>query len=176
MPYLYPIIAVGAGYFFVVFVLLRLTVPFMGFNGFTPPKELPGQVRDAVAYLESKATDQQSYLQAVYDLVMKKTLDQWRHSRFKAATRIRRLAVKDLKEIWLTQDFIYCGPINFVVFVLLVKSKYFTDKDIKVKHVFLNFVPHQYLQVKVGKKWVDVDPAGSGIRKQPLGTHASFFG
>jgi len=148
----------------------------MGFGGFKPPKELPEELREAVAYLESKSADQQSYLQAVYGLVMKKTFEQWRHSRFKAATRLHRLAIKDLKEIWLTRDFIYCGPINFVVFVLLVKSKYFTEKDIKVKHVFLNFVPHQYLQVKVGGKWVDVDPAGSGIRRRPLGTHASFFG
>ena len=165
-----------AGYFFVVFVGLRLVAPFMGFGGFKAPAEVPNEVREAIADLESKTADQQAYLQAVYDLVLEKTLHQWQHTRFKAGTRIYRIMVRDLKEIWSTPGFIYCGPINFAVFVLLVKSRYFTEQDIRVRHVFLNFVPHQYLQVKVGDKWTDVDLAGSGIRKKPLGTHASFFG
>jgi hypothetical protein len=87
-----------------------------------------------------------------------------------------KLFKKDLAEIWNTKGFVYCTSINFIVYVLLANSKYFNVQDIKVRHVFLNFVPHQYLQVKVGGKWVDVDPAGAGIRNQPLGTHASFFG
>jgi uncharacterized protein YggE len=50
------------------------------------------------------------------------------------------------------------------------------SEDIKIKHTFANFVPHQYLQVKVAGVWIDVDPAGVGIRKKPLGTHLSWFG
>jgi hypothetical protein len=42
--------------------------------------------------------------------------------------------------------------------------------------VFVNFVIHQYLQVKVDNGWIDVDPAGTGIRGKPLGKHLSWFG
>ncbi|MCL5008881.1 MAG: hypothetical protein M1400_00890 [Patescibacteria group bacterium] len=176
MNYFLLLIAIIAGYFFIVFVLLRLVAPFMGFGGFKAPAAVPDEMQKAIKDLESKAASQQAYLQAVYDLVLEKTLHQWQHTRFKAGTRIYRMTVRDLKEIWSTQKFIYCGPINFAVFTLLVKSRYFTEQDIRVRHVFLNFVPHQYLQVRIGEKWVDVDPAGAGIRNQPLGTHASFFG
>ena len=63
-----------------------------------------------------------------------------------------------------------------MAFVMLANSKFFKEDDIRFKYIFLNFVPHQYLQVKVGEKWIDFDPAGAGIRGKPLGTHQSFLG
>lgn len=148
----------------------------MGFGGFRPPQALPQEVGAAIAEMESRSANQQAYLQAAYGLVLEKTLHQWQHTRFKAATRIYRLKVRDLKEIWQTRKFIYCGPINYLLYVLLVESKFFRPEDVKVRHVFLNFVLHQYLQVRVGEAWVDADPAGAGIRGKPLGAHASLFG
>jgi hypothetical protein len=176
MILLYWISAVLAAYFFLVFVVLRLVVPFMGFKQYLPPTDLPPEIKSAIIDLENKSHDPMSYLQAVYDLVLDKTIHQWKHTRFKAGTRLYRLFVKDLAEIWQTHDFVYCQAINFVVYVLLANSKYFKTSDVKVKHVFANFVCHQYLQVKIGGNWVDVDPAGSGIRGKPLGTHLSWFG
>ncbi len=176
MVIFWTILIIIAGYFLVVFVGLRLVVPFLGFKQYQPPEDLPPEIRQTVAELENKSTDQMSYLQAVYDLVLHKTLHQWKHTRFQAAVRILRAWVKDLEEIWETEDFIYCTAINFLIFTLLANSKFFKAQDVKVRHVFLNFVPHQYLQVKIGNKWIDVDPAGSGIRGKPLGYHASWFG
>ncbi len=169
---LYIAVAVALIYFFVVFVLLRLAVPFMGFKQYCPPTQLPQKIWDTINELEKQSVDQKSYLQAVYNYVSHR----WEHSRFKAAYQLPKLFRKDLDRIWNVKGFVYCSTINFVVYVLLANSKFFTAEDVKVKHVFLNFVPHQYLQVKVGNEWIDVDPAGAGIRGFGIGHHASFFG
>jgi len=176
MQILFFALAIAAVYFFLVFVVLRLVVPFMGFAQYNPPTNLPPEIKQAVADLENKSHNSVSYLQAVYDFIMEKNRIQWKHSRFLAGTRLDRLFVKELKEIWDSQDFVYCQAINFVVFTLLANSKFFKAGDIKVQHTFLNFVLHQYLKVKVGDNWMDVDPAGSGIRGFGIGHHASFFG
>lgn len=170
------VLLIIAIYFLLVFGVSRFVVPFMGFERYNLPTDLPVEIRNTISTLENRSTDKQSYLQAVYDVVLDKNLHQWKHTRFKAATRLPRAFVKDLNEIWETQDFVFCMAINFVVFVLLAKSKFFKEDDVRVRHVFANFIIHQYLQVKVGEKWVDVDPAGTGIRGKPLGQHLSFFG
>lgn len=163
-------------YCFLVYVASRFIVPFMGFSGFKAPREVPEEIKAAVADLEIKATDQRSFLEAAYELVMEKNHSQWNHTRFQAAFRLPRAFVTDLAEIWQTKDFIYCTAMNFLLATLLASSKYFKQEDILVRHVFVNMFIHQYLKVKVGDTWVDVDPAGSGIRGKPLGSHLSWFG
>jgi len=148
----------------------------MEFGGFTPAREVPEEIKAAIIELEERATGQYSYLEAVYELVMAKNDSQWNHGRFKAATHLPRAFVKDLSEIWQTKEFIYCTAINYLVAAFLVNSKYFKPEDIRVRHVFVNMFIHQYLQVRVGENWIDVDPAGTGIRGKPLGAHLSFFG
>jgi len=176
MMIFYTALIIIVAYFLLIFVGLRLVVPFLGFKKSQPPADLPLEIRQAIAQLENQSTDQMSYLQAVYNLVLDKTLHQWQHTRFKAATRVPRAFVNDLAEIWQTKDFIYCTAINYVIFVMLAGSKYFKESDVRTRHVFVNFVIHQYLQVRVGEQWIDVDPAGTGIRGKPLGNHLSFFG
>jgi len=170
------ILVVVVVYLFLVFVVARLVAPFYGFKPWQPPINLPSEIKETIVILENKSHDQASYLQEVYNLVLDKTLHQWHHTRFKAGTRINRGFIKDLLEIWQTRDFVYCTAINYTAYVLLTGSRFFKASDIKTKVVFLNFVAHQYLQVKAGGKWIDFDPAGSGIRNKPLGTHASIFG
>ena len=170
------VIAIVGVYFFLLFVAARLVVPFMGFGKFAQPPGLPPEIRSMVTELENQSSSQVSYLQAVYNVVLDKTLHQWKHTRFKAALRLPRAFVKDLNEIWRTNDFLYCTQINYAIFAMLINSKFFSEKDIKVRHVFINFFIHQYLQVKVGEKWIDVDPAGAGIRGFGIGHHASILG
>jgi hypothetical protein len=182
------IFSVIAVYILLVYVASRFVVPFMGWRGFERPVAVPEGISMKIAELESHAVDQQSYLTLVYDFVLEKTLNQWEHTRFRAATHIPRAFVKDLKEIWETKKFVYCTGINYLIFVMLTGSKFFSAKGgsasggkavnefIRVRHVFVNFFIHQYIQVKIGDKWVDVDPAGTGIRGKPLGTHLAGFG
>ncbi len=176
MSVLIWVLAIIAVYFFLIFLLTRLVVPFMSFKGFEKPERVPEEIKGKISELENKSREPMSYLQAVYDLVLHKTLHQWKHSRFKAGIMFPRAFVKDLREIWQTNRFLYCTGINYLIYVMLINSRFFKHDDIKVRHVFVNFFIHQYLQVKVGDKWVGVDPAGTGIRGKPLGEHLSFFG
>ena len=148
----------------------------MGFVKYPLPTQIPSEIQAVIAQLEQKSQDQKSYLAVVYDFILQKNNNQWQHTRFKAGTQLYKLFKKDLAEIWNAQGFVYCQSINLLMRVMLAGSKFFKDEDVRVKHTFLNFVLHQYLQVKVGDGWVDADPAGSGIRNRPLGTHASIFG
>lgn len=170
------IFAIIIGYFFLIFVGLRLVVPFLGFGQYRPKVELPSEIKEVVRNLENSVKTEQEYLQAVFNIVMEKNNTQWQHTRFQAAFKIPRLFVSDLKEIWETKKFVYCTAINFVAYAFLVGSKYFKPEEIRARHTFVNMVIHQYLQIKVQGLWVDFDPAGSGIRGKPLGTHLSFFG
>ncbi len=170
------IVILVAIYVLLVYVMSRFVVPFMEWGGFKPPLKVPEEIKAVILDLEAQSKDQFSYLQAVFDLVMEKNKYQWNHTRFQAATRLPRAFVKDLSEIWSTKDFIYCTAINYLVSALLVNSKYFRPEDIKVQHVFVNMFIHQYLKVRVGNTWIDIDPAGTGIRGKPLGTHLAGFG
>lgn len=148
----------------------------MQFGKYAPKVEITKEIANQIIELENLSHDQFSYLQVVYNFILEKNKHQWGHTRGQAAIRFPRLFVKGLEEIWNTKDFVYCTAINFVIFVLLVKSKFFKPEDIRARYVFVNMVIHQYLQVKVDGIWVDFDPAGTGIRGKPLGTHLSFFG
>ncbi|MDE2311661.1 MAG: hypothetical protein KGJ93_01030 [Patescibacteria group bacterium] len=176
MHFFWIIIGFLVFYIFLVYVASRFVVPFMGWAGFKPATDVPPELQPVIQDLENKTFDQYTYLQAVFDLIMQKNFKQWNHTRFQAAIRLPRAFVKDLSEIWNTQDFIYCTGMNYLAAALLVNGKYFKPQDIKVRHVFVNFFIHQYLQVRVGEKWVDFDPAGTGIRGKPLGTHLAGFG
>jgi hypothetical protein len=151
-------------------------VPFYGFKGYNAPKNIPEEIKVAILDLEASSHDQLSYLQNAYSLILDKNLHQWQHTRFQAVFKVPQAFITDLSELWSIKKFIYCTGINYVLLTLLVGSKYFKAEDIKTRHVFLNFITHQYLQVRVNEKWIDADPAGSGIRGRGLGTHASFFG
>lgn len=170
------ILGLAALYSFCIYIASRFLVPFMSFSGFKAPAKIPEEIKAAILDLELRATSERTYLEAAYELVLDKTLHQWHHTRFAAATHLHRAFVKDLGEIWLTKKFLYCTAINYLLFTLLVGSKYFKTEDVKVRHVFVNFFIHQYLKVKVNGGWVDVDPAGTGIRAKPLGTHLAGFG
>jgi hypothetical protein len=157
------------GYVGIVFFGLRLIAPFMGFNMYSLPKNLSKDILDTVSDLEKQSNSQMSFLQNVYNFVLEKNLKQWKHSRFGAGLNFHRLWVKDINEIWHTRGFVYCTGINFVVVNLLVQSRFFKSEDIKIKHTFANFVPHQYLQVKVAGVWIDVDPAEVGASFGAIG-------
>jgi len=166
------IILIIVAYFFLVFFVLRLLAPFMGFGGYRLPATIPQAVKDKITELENKSTDQLSYLQAAYDFVKSR----WRATRGEVVYKFHLIFRDDIEKIWDAPGFAHCTTTNFVLNVLLANSKFFKADDIKVKHQFFNFTPHQYLVVKIGGKWTDADPAGAGIRGKGLGYHAKWFG
>lgn len=176
MIFFWIILSIAVIYCFLVYVASRFMVPFMGFGKWQEPENIPKEIQNQIVALESESSDARSYLEGIYKLVLDKTVNQWNHTRFRAAVNLPRAFVTDLDEIWQTKNFLYCTAINYLLFVMLVKSKFFNLADVRVKHVFVNFFIHQYLQIRINDRWIDVDPAGNGIRGKPLGSHLSFFG
>ncbi len=172
MTILFWLLVIIAIYFFLVFVGLRLVVPFMGFGRFRLPHEIPQEIKNKIVALENSAADQSQYLEAAYNLVISK----WHAGRMNTVLLAPLAFRTNLLKIWNAPGFAHCNTQNYMLFVLLAGSKYFTDTDVLPRCVMFNLFIHQYLKVKVGERIVDVDPAGASIRGLPLGTHIEWFG
>lgn len=172
MILLYWILGILAAYFFLVFVVLRLIVPFMGFGRMKVPKELPREITDKIKELEAASASQREYLEKAYSVVVAR----WNAGRFRTITYAPLAFRRNLSKIWNGHEYGHCNTQNYMLFVLLTGSKYFNAEDTEARCVIFNFFIHQYLRVKVGDRWIDADPAGSAIRGLPLGTHIEFFG
>ena len=172
MTALFWIILIIAAYFFLVFVVLRLIAPFMGFGGLTMPAELPKEIRDKITELESTSANQDSYLQAAYDFVAVR----WHAGRITTVFFAPLAFRKNISVVWQSPGYAHCNTQNYLLFLLLAGSKFFKPRDIQLRTVFFNFFIHQYLQVKIGNRQIDADPAGTTIRGKPLGRHISWLG
>lgn len=161
-----------AAYFLFVFVVLRITVPFMGFGELMMPSRLPSEIKEEIAKLEIEASSPMEYLKLAYKFVTSR----WRAGRMDTLYYAPLAFRKDISEILRGSGYAHCNTQNYLLYVLLAGSRYFDPKDIKTRSVFFNFFIHQYLQVRIGERWIDADPAGTSIRGMSLGTHISFFG
>jgi hypothetical protein len=81
----------------------------------------------------------------------------------------------NLEQIWQNTGYAHCTTINLITFILLAKSRYFQEKDIKIRYSFFNLVQHQYLKVNVDGNWIDLDPSAS-YAHLPIRQHARWFG
>jgi hypothetical protein len=171
MNIIYTAAFLAAFYFVLIFVLARIVVPFLGFKKYPAPRDLPDEVRLAIAELEKRSFDQRSYLQAAYDFVRSR----WHSERFKTITELPLAFRTDLKEIWQKSGYAHCTSINFILYALLANSKFFTPGDIRLRHTIFNLMIHQYLRVRVGKDWLDVEPSLVFLNL-PVGQRPGFFG
>ena len=172
MRYLYIIIAIFSGlYFFAVFGLSRFLIPFMGFKKYSPPRDIPEEIKETIKELKNRSVDQRSFLEATYNFVQ----ERWQAERLKTISHFPLIFRTNIAEIWQRPGYAHCNTINFILFTLLVNSRYFTEDDIRIKHIFFNMVIHQYLRVRVGGEWLDVDPSTKYLRL-PIGQHSRWFG
>lgn len=166
------LLIVIAVYFFLVFVVLRLLVPFLGFGRFMMPENLPEEIKNAVQELEGRSLSQEDYLKSAYDLVIAR----WHAGRMVTIFKARSAFRKNLSTIWNSPGYAHCNTQNYILFVLLAGSRFFQAKDIEPRCVFFNFFIHQYLRVRINGEIVAADPAGASIRGKTLGEHIEFFG
>ena len=161
-----------ATYFFLIFFLLRLVVPFMGFTKPKLPREIPQEITDVITAMEAKSQSQREYSAAAYKLVTSR----WYAGRMSTLYYAPLAFRTELPILWSETGFAHCNTQNYILYILLARSRFFRPEDVTVKTVFFNFFIHQYLKVKIDTTWTDLDPAGAAIRGMPLGTHISFFG
>jgi len=73
------------------------------------------------------------------------------------------------------KSYLPCTISSYILRIFLVKSGWFREADVRRRHVFVNFIIHQYLQVKINDKWLDVD-VGEKQRGLSIGEHLKYFG
>jgi len=160
-------------YVFVVFLLSRLVIPLMGFRMYKIPKELPEEMLVKVKGLEGQSQTAEEFLKKTYDFVQSR----WHAERLKTVVKFPLIFRTDLEQLWQAPGYAHCTTINYIFVCMLANSKFFTAENLKVRHVFFNGVPHQYVKVRLNGRWLDLDPSLSYVIGIPFGQRTrKWFG
>lgn len=156
-------------YFVVVFILLRFYIPHFTFGIDPLPEEISSDMENAIEEFKRKASTPKDFLELAYDYLGNKYHSQRLNVILKPAYLFKRL-----NEVWQMNGYIPCTQSNFVLRIFLVKSGFFKDEEVRRKHIFVNFIIHQYLEVKLDDKWTSVD-VGEKHNGMPIGKHLNYF-
>jgi hypothetical protein len=120
------------------------------------PQELNKSFISIIEHLNA-CDDKEEALKEAYKIISTR----FGSSRIKLIIRIRRIFIKDPTQMW-QKKFLYCFQVNYLLRILLVKSKWFKDEDINLKFSLVYyFIPHQYLKIKLSdNQYMNVDPWG----------------
>lgn len=132
------------------------------------PKEIPAGMQKYADQLK-KTKSRGQCLQKAYEIISRRFKSSRIHT-----INIVALLQTDINKAW-QQKVLHCNFLNYFLKVLLVKSKWFSEKDFRNKWTLVWYVsPHQYMQVRLGRKWVNVDAWGAS-HKIPFGSYAHGF-
>jgi hypothetical protein len=127
-------------------------------------------MEEIIQELKSKP-NQKEALKCAYDFLCCK----YKGERLKTIMKIYELFYFDLEVLWKKSGFLHCTNINKILEHLLISSGHFKKSDIKKRWTLIWYLsPHQFLQIKVGEEWVNVDvwAANFGV---PFGKYAHGF-
>ncbi len=158
------------GYLFVMFVLTRLFVPYLGFWREPIPKTLPLGLLNVIRNLKSKNRSQERFAQAAYAFLAKKYFG----SHILTVVRLDLVLSRNLVHMWARSGYLPCNQQNWLLYIMLVRSGLFVPEDVhfRITITKVGFI-HQYMQVMLNKNWVSVDTWGSkyGV---PFGKHSGL--
>ncbi len=114
------------------------------------PKNLEKKIR------EFKTSNKKEFIKKSFDYLTSK----YKTDRVHFITKLFDLYKTDLNSLWGIKGFIYCTQMNYLLRVMLVKSKLFQDSDIELMPSNTwHIIPHQYLRIKLNDKdCLNVDP------------------
>ena len=149
------VITIATIFLTAMFILSRLFIPLLGFTRYRIPKKLPKEFENAIKRLERSSRNKEDYAKKSYNYLSKK----FHGEPGRVWHDFNGLFIKDVNKLW-KKEILHCHQLGYLYRISLVKSKFFSEDDIKVRHksVFLNL--HQYLKVNIGdlkEKWVKVD-------------------
>lgn len=155
-------------YLVLVYVGLRLVVPFFGFRKAPLPVDIPAHLRETIARLDAEASDDLDFARRAHAYLSAK----YTGSRIRTVTNFWR-AFQDPTRI--TSGFLPCTCQNQLLRILLVRSGRFTDDDVELCAVPLNLFVHQYVRLNVAGKGIDIDP-WSAFLGVPFGKKCAYIG
>ncbi len=136
------------------------------FHKLAIPTKLPADMEKAVAKLK-KCKSKKACLEQAYTIITHRVVGKT----WPTYTRIYLAFQHDLNTLWQRRGFMHCTHQNYLLRVLLVKSK-FSEREVRQQWTRIGLSPHQYVQVKLNKQWVDVDCWAHYPKNLSIGTHA----
>ncbi len=115
--------------------------------------------KDINAVIEElrKINDKELCLKKAYNIMIKK----YHGERIRTYTRIFDIFSLNINSLWAKNGFLHCTSINYLLKTILIRTALFTEKDIKMKWTLVWYIsPHQYLQVKINNKFINIDVWG----------------
>ncbi|MGE0792752.1 MAG: hypothetical protein AB7V77_01070 [Candidatus Woesearchaeota archaeon] len=141
-------------YIIVVFLLSPLILPNLGWKS-KINDDLPKKVIKDLEEIGKKYKSKKKVL----DKILEYEFDRFESKMFQQFTEFPLLFVKSLNDIWKRKGYLHCHQQNLLIRYFLLKTKRFTEDDIKLKITNCYFMIHQYIKVKVeNNKWLNVDP------------------
>ena len=135
------------------------------------PESLPEGMTVVISDLKN-LTNKEECLKQAYDILSEK----YRGYRIETYLKLFNLFESNLNKIWNRSGFLHCNTLNYLLRILLIKSGFFSEEDIKLKWTLVYYIsPHQYLRIKTDKgEWVNIDLWGKtyGIK---FGNYAHGF-
>ena len=149
-------------------VVVKYFIPLFGK---TKPviRKIPFGMKNAIASLKAKSKNKEEYLYHTYTFI---TTKYW--SVFAGIWRNFPLLFEHRwPTLWKRKGYIGCHHFAHLVRIFLLKSGMFKDHEIRFKLSIYDWCVHQYCQVLINGKWIDVDAWGkkAGI---PFGKAAKW--
>lgn len=117
------------------------------------PEVLPDEMQKTIDELK-KSLNKEECLKKTYNILILK----YRGCRVKTYVKLFDAFKRDVSALWSKNGFLHCANINYIMRILLIKSGFFGEDDIRLKWTQIWYVsPHQYLQVNVNGEWINID-------------------
>ena len=155
-------------------VLVLILLIHIIYSFFVPdkiPNNIPDEMQKIVDNLDNESKSDIDFLQKAYDVV---------NSRYTSPSmgylkEPQRLVIKNIDSLWTSEGYLPCDKQNYVLKVMLVKSKWFNETDVKETLTSCIITPHYYLNIKLNNNsyvYADMWGADHGYK---LGEHASGY-
>lgn len=157
----------------VIYFLISFFIPLFilpNYLIFKPKHKITNQKLKEEAKILSKIKDKAAVLKSAVDFVTKRYCPS---GPIIFLFHLPRLFWNNPNKIIEREGFAYCHVQNLMLKTILIESGKFNEAEIKTKINF-TLVIHQYLQIKIKDRWIDVDPwaIGKGI---PFGKHLNTW-
>lgn len=117
------------------------------------PGVLPGEMQKITDELK-KSPSKEECLKKAYGIL----ISRYRGHRVETYTKLFDVLKHDIATLWDKSGFLHCTNLNYLLRALLVRSDFFTEDEMRLRWTHIWYVsPHQYVQVKIDDKWINVD-------------------
>jgi hypothetical protein len=157
-------------YFVFMFFVTRFIVPYMGFWKERLPSKIPSSLDLKIRELKKNNKSPEKFVRAAYDLLRRK------YHGSHALTFLRPDVVfsRNLGKMWARSGYLSCNQVNWILFIMLIRSGSFSENDVRFKCAFTpRLMIHQYAEVRLKGKWTPVDVWGSRYGRK-FGEHFGF--